>query len=149
MTPPGKMGRPSKGNLTDAEFEAIVPILAKPRKAKGGSLQAAATAISKSRGADSAIDPRTKEGRTVSARWVSFQLVKRGFAGKSALREKVLADPLWLPSGQNSNGAGDSGSRMGYSQTVQESPVISERTSDTVGLAPTQRVESERKEATA
>lgn len=117
MTPPSKMGRPKKGDLSDEEFQAIVPILAKKRKARGGSLQAAANAISAMRGAVAAMDPRTREGRTVSARWVSHQLVRRGFAGKSDLRAKVEAGHLSLPSGQNSDIPDGSGPRMGLADS--------------------------------
>src|SRR5688572_21239185 len=98
------MGRPSKGDLTDLELATILPILAKPRKARGGSLEAAANAISAMRGAHTALSPATVEARTVSARWVSHQLAKRGIPGKKGIQAKVAHDALAGGSGQNSNG---------------------------------------------
>jgi hypothetical protein len=109
-----KMGRPGKGDLTDAELAAITPILAKPRKAHGGSLEAAAKVIGGMRGADVALSPKTIQARQVSARWVSHQLAKRGIPGKKGIQAKVAGDPFWPLSGQNSNGADYTGPRMGY-----------------------------------
>jgi hypothetical protein len=121
LTPPGKYGRPKKGDLSEVEFQAIIPILAKKRKARGGSLQVAANTIASMRGADTAVDPRTKESRTVSARWVSHQLVKRGFAGKSDLRAKVEAGHLSNVSGRNSDSPDGSGPRMGLAESTVDS----------------------------
>lgn len=106
-----KMGRPSKGDLTDSEFAAIVQILSKPRKARGGSLEAAAKAVSDLRGANVALTPATVEARKVSARWVSHQLSKRGIPGKKGIQAKVGDDALWPGSGQNSGNALASGPR--------------------------------------
>lgn len=94
MTPPGKNGRPRKGDLTDEEWQAVQEILLQPVRIHGSSLQRAALEVGLMRGMHEVSDPRSRERRKVSAAWVQDQLKLRGYASKKDLRQKLGTRPL-------------------------------------------------------
>jgi len=75
--------RPPKPDLTDEELRAWEGMIARGTY-RGTGLRAGANLVSALRGAHEASTPKAKAKRTVSARWLERQLVKRGITPSAA-----------------------------------------------------------------
>lgn len=147
-------GQPAKPVMTDEEFQAIVPILVKPTRKHGGSLEHAAMTISRMRGSETAITPKVASKRRVSPRWVQRQLRLRGIPGKKGIQAKFGPGKGNGIAGQNSKVTGYSGSRLppepssdGQKPSENQSPFVN-GPEDPTDRPPGNEVESEPKAAT-
>lgn len=140
-------GRPPKPPMSEPEFARVLEILSLPRRARGSSLEAAALEVSLMRGCHTVTDKRSQKSRTVSGKWILTQLTKRGITGKKALHEKMQLGSLDPHLMQNSSHTPPTGTRLGLPTTVQESPVIVERSSEPGQPTVRNVVESEPKVA--